>query len=103
MPCRRPKPAGPVARAGCCSFSRGPGRAINAAIVRRPSGDQTMQEAMSRAAFGVALGVLVMAGTAGIAVAETQVERGKYLVTVMGCSDCHTDGSFAGKPDMAHF
>jgi mono/diheme cytochrome c family protein len=29
--------------------------------------------------------------------------RGKYLVTVMGCNDCHTPGYFFGKPDMAHF
>jgi mono/diheme cytochrome c family protein len=62
-----------------------------------------MRETIGRATAGVALGILVTAGTAGIAAAETQVERGKYLVTVMGCSDCHTDGSFAGKPDMAHF
>jgi hypothetical protein len=27
--------------------------------------------------------------------------RGKYLVTVMGCNDCHTPGYFFGKPDMA--
>jgi mono/diheme cytochrome c family protein len=32
----------------------------------------------------------------------TQVERGKYLVTLMGCGDCHTPGYFFGKPDMAH-
>ena len=36
------------------------------------------------------------------AVAQDQVTRGKYLVTVMGCGDCHTAGSFLGKPDMAH-
>ena len=53
-------------------------------------------------AAGMALGMLVVAGSATRA-AETPVEHGKYLVTVMGCSDCHTDGSFAGKPDMAHF
>src|SRR5688500_5411426 len=29
--------------------------------------------------------------------------RGKYLVTVTGCNDCHTPGDFFGKPDMTHF
>jgi mono/diheme cytochrome c family protein len=29
--------------------------------------------------------------------------RGKYLVTIMGCNDCHTPGYFFGKPDMARF
>jgi mono/diheme cytochrome c family protein len=32
-----------------------------------------------------------------------QVERGKYLVTLGGCNDCHTPGYFFGKPDMARF
>jgi len=62
-----------------------------------------MRRAIGDAAMGVVLGLLIVAGAAGGASAETQVERGKYLVTVIGCSDCHTDGSFAGKPDMAHF
>jgi mono/diheme cytochrome c family protein len=28
-----------------------------------------------------------------------QIARGKYLVTVAGCNDCHTPGHFFGKPD----
>ena len=35
--------------------------------------------------------------------AQTQQERGKYLVTFGGCHDCHTPGYFFGKPDMARF
>jgi mono/diheme cytochrome c family protein len=35
------------------------------------------------------------------AAAETQVERGKYLVTIAGCNDCHTPGALLGKPDFA--
>lgn len=31
------------------------------------------------------------------------VERGKYLVNLAGCNDCHTPGYFLGKPDMARF
>ncbi|HLG47421.1 MAG TPA: c-type cytochrome [Reyranella sp.] len=29
--------------------------------------------------------------------------RGKYLVTVASCHDCHTPGYFLGKPDMARY
>ncbi len=32
---------------------------------------------------------------------DTAVARGKYLVTLGGCQDCHTPGHFFGKPDMA--
>ena len=34
---------------------------------------------------------------------EAQVARGKYLVGLSGCNDCHTPGYFFGKPDMARF
>ena len=33
---------------------------------------------------------------------EAQIERGKYLVTIAGCNDCHTPGYFLGKPDFSH-
>lgn len=32
--------------------------------------------------------------------ADKQVVRGRYLVTLGGCVDCHTPGYFLGKPDM---
>jgi mono/diheme cytochrome c family protein len=35
--------------------------------------------------------------------AASDVTRGKYLVTISGCSDCHTPGTFLGKPDMSKF
>jgi mono/diheme cytochrome c family protein len=35
--------------------------------------------------------------------AADNVARGKYLVTVGGCSDCHTPGTFLGKPNMSEF
>lgn len=35
--------------------------------------------------------------------ANKQVERGQYLVAVIGCTDCHTPGSLTGKPDMTRF
>jgi len=54
--------------------------------------------------IGAAFGVLLIA--AGVTPAQAgdsaQVARGKYLVTMGGCNDCHTAGYFFGKPDMAH-
>ena len=38
----------------------------------------------------------------GPAYSADDVSRGKYLVTIMGCGDCHTPGYFLGKPDFAH-
>ena len=35
--------------------------------------------------------------------ADTPVERGKYLVAVIGCGDCHTPGFFLGKPGMTKY
>jgi mono/diheme cytochrome c family protein len=35
--------------------------------------------------------------------ADPQSDRGKYLVTLGGCNDCHTPGYFFGKPDMNQF
>ena len=32
---------------------------------------------------------------------ESQIERGKYLVTIASCNDCHTPGYFLGKPDFS--
>ena len=29
-----------------------------------------------------------------------RIERGKYLVALGGCGDCHTPGHFLGKPDL---
>ena len=31
--------------------------------------------------------------------AEDKVARGRYLVTVLGCNDCHTPGTLYGAPD----
>jgi mono/diheme cytochrome c family protein len=37
------------------------------------------------------------------AAADARTERGKYLVTIGGCTDCHTPGNFFGHPDMTKF
>ena len=34
---------------------------------------------------------------------DPQIARGKYLVSVISCGDCHTNGALIGKPDMAHY
>lgn len=52
--------------------------------------------------LGAALAVLGLT-TIPPAQAQTQVERGRYLVTLAGCSHCHTPGNFFGRPDMARF
>jgi mono/diheme cytochrome c family protein len=56
--------------------------------------------------LSIALAAAVLA--AGLALppahaADKQVERGKYLVTIGGCTDCHTPGNFFGKPDMTRY
>jgi mono/diheme cytochrome c family protein len=52
---------------------------------------------------GVAVtAALILAPFAG-ARANAQTDRGKYLVNVGGCSDCHTRGNFLGHPDMNQY
>jgi uncharacterized membrane protein len=55
-----------------------------------------------------ASGYIAIAGAAAVAAAlavlataraDSQVDRGKYLVSLAGCNDCHTPGYFFGKPD----
>lgn len=58
---------------------------------------------MSRNLIAAALVVVVAAAEPTVAddVTGSESERGKYLVTVAGCGDCHTPGHFFGKPDPA--
>jgi len=54
---------------------------------------------------GVRLSSLVLSTLFAVSAAQgadSAVERGKYLVTIAGCNDCHTPGYFLGKPDFAH-
>lgn len=55
---------------------------------------------------------IALAATAAVAAAatllpkahaESPVDRGKYLVVLAGCNDCHTPGFFFGKPDMTKY
>ena len=60
---------------------------------------------ISRSAVGAAAAALVATCVSswGAFAADPDVERGKYLVNIAGCNDCHTPGYFLGKPDMARF
>ncbi len=52
--------------------------------------------------FAIA-GVAAAAALLPRAYAESQVERGKYLVVLASCNDCHTPGYFFGNPDMSKY
>jgi mono/diheme cytochrome c family protein len=54
--------------------------------------------AFAGAAIALVAGVLPLS-----AQTATPAARGKYLVNIAGCNDCHTPGYFFGKPDMARF
>jgi mono/diheme cytochrome c family protein len=47
----------------------------------------------------VLLALAALLACLGAVRAETPVERGQYLVTIGGCSDCHTPGGMLGQPD----
>jgi len=64
----------------------------------------TTRSGMARAAVALLAGTAALAAAAAAPdaarAADAQVQRGEYLVTVIGCGDCHTPGTFLGKPDM---
>ncbi|WNJ99790.1 c-type cytochrome [Thalassospiraceae bacterium LMO-JJ14] len=45
----------------------------------------------------------IVAGAAQPAAAESVLERGQYLASIMDCTGCHTPGALSGKPDMARY
>jgi mono/diheme cytochrome c family protein len=51
----------------------------------------------------VSLAALFAAPSGKANAAQTQVQRGEYLVSVIPCTDCHTPGTFLGKPDMKRY
>lgn len=53
--------------------------------------------------MSVLLGVTLAVPCGNANAAETQVQRGKYLVSVLPCTDCHTPGYFLGKPDTKRY
>lgn len=54
--------------------------------------------------FIVALFILITASQVNANKKNDAVlKRGEYLVTITGCSDCHTPGYFLGKVDMSRY
>jgi mono/diheme cytochrome c family protein len=65
----------------------------------------TVAGLMSLPALALAMLVLITAYLAiqlrpAKAADQDQIARGKYMVSLMGCDDCHTPGHFFGKDDM---
>jgi mono/diheme cytochrome c family protein len=61
---------------------------------------------MSRIALGMTLVAALVAATPLPSPAladDAQIARGRYLVTLSGCSDCHTPGALLGSPDMKRY
>lgn len=65
-------------------------------------------------AYGLGIAILASAAVAGLvltmvgnwraeAAGRESLLRGKYLVALGLCNDCHTPGYFFGKPDMSRF
>ncbi|HTW69788.1 MAG TPA: cytochrome c [Acetobacteraceae bacterium] len=53
-----------------------------------------------RAVLAAALAVVIAVAAQA---ADPRIERGRYLVELGGCNDCHTPGYFMGKPDMSRY
>jgi len=59
---------------------------------------------MQKAAIFRSMMLFAAAALAGPAFADdAQIARGKYLVSIAGCSDCHTPGGMLGSPDMKRY
>ena len=48
----------------------------------------------------IAAGWLAVTAATPAKTSKGDAARGKYLVSIMGCGDCHTPGTFYGAPDM---
>lgn len=55
------------------------------------------------AQLAMVVAVLLAFGASVSRAESPEVARGRYLVTVMGCTDCHTPGTFFGRPDKTRF
>src|SRR5690349_14639350 len=53
-----------------------------------------------RVLWAIATLLAVLGGARTAPAADPPIERGGYLVRIMGCGDCHTPGHFFGRPDM---
>jgi mono/diheme cytochrome c family protein len=55
------------------------------------------------AAFAALCLPICLPWASSLAADPAAVARGKYLVTIASCHDCHTPGFFLGKPDMSRY
>jgi len=79
-------------------------RATNRVGVELSTSEEgTMKLSASIALAATTAAILAAATLLPRAHADSQIDRGKYLVTLAGCNDCHTPGYFFGKPDMARY
>lgn len=53
--------------------------------------------------LGLAVAAVASLQPMPVRAADPRIERGKYLVNLAGCNDCHTPGYFLGKPDMTRY
>ena len=61
---------------------------------------------MHQSLFATTFGVVLTASAClafPASAEDAQVARGRYLVTIGGCSDCHTPGALMGSPDMKRY
>jgi mono/diheme cytochrome c family protein len=60
---------------------------------------------MVRRTICLALAAMAVSGVLGSRAEadDAQIARGKYLVTVISCGDCHTNGGLIGKPDVERY
>jgi mono/diheme cytochrome c family protein len=58
---------------------------------------------MNVKAIVAAIAASCLPWTPSLAADPATIARGKYLVTIASCHDCHTPGYFLGKPDMARY
>lgn len=65
-----------------------------------PSQPRGLRPEFSATVISVLLAALI---PGSVKAEETQIERGRYLVQIAGCSDCHTPGHFLGSPDPERF
>jgi mono/diheme cytochrome c family protein len=71
-------------------------------VVDKPVKEQR-EEAMVRKLVRLAILASGIVVSSAATADEAVIQRGKYLVTISGCNDCHTPGYFFGKPDMSRF
>ncbi|CAI2935353.1 protein of unknown function [Aminobacter niigataensis] len=80
-----------------------PGRGKQAAECEGAETGNVRGEAMFRTPIGLALWAATFAMSSAAIADEAQVARGEYLVTMGGCTDCHTPGYLLANPMIRSF